>query len=816
MCVACYRSDNSGKTTTHSKAADIDIKRTETGGSNDNTDVKVSDTYSKRAHTRTGKTEDDDVTYDTVREDPPFPNGRLTNSKRDANVLNFHSADYPFRNVSLPWATRVDNLVSLLTLEEIQLQMARGGHGADVSPAPPIPRLGVGPYSWNTECLRGVVNAGPATSFPQALGLAATFSADVVGRVARATGREVRAKYNNYTRHGLYGDHMGLSCFSPVVNIMRDPRWGRNQETYGEDPYLTSTLATSFVHGLQGNHSRYVLANAGCKHFDVHGGPEDIPQSRFSFNAQVSELDWHQTFLPAFKACVDAGTYSVMCSYNSINGVPACANHKLLTEILRDTWGFTGYVVSDQSALERIVTDHHYVNDYVTAAADAINAGVNIEVSKNNVNGVFMQLVPAMQKDLVQEETIRKRAKPLFHTRMRLGEFDPASMNPYSTLDLSIIQSPAHQALTLEAAMKSFVLLKNKDGFLPIIEKFAVVSVVGPMSNNASIIYGPENKSPTVNVTATVTPLEGLRQLGLTVTHAEGCDDVSCQGYDAQGIKTAVEKADIVLVCLGTGQLQENEGHDRADLELPGQQLQLLQDTVTFSNGAPVVLLLFNACPLNVTWAAQNPSVSAIMECWFPAQSTGTALLHVLTNEGGTSSPAGRLPSTWPLLADQIPNMVNYSMSGRTYRYSNAPALYPFGFGLSYTTFWYSELSLSNQTIRAGQPLQGSVVLRNSGKVTCDEVVQVYIRWNDQSLPAPTLQLAWFDRVTVTGGTSQKIQFTVTRQSMAVWLVQGWTISPGSVTVYVGGQQPGQITSVPSNVLSQDFVITGLQHLDKY
>nr|KAG5696802.1 hypothetical protein BaRGS_012825 [Batillaria attramentaria] len=435
---------------------------------------------------------------------------------------------------------------------------------------------------------------------------------------------EVRAKYNNYTRNKQYGDHRGVSCFSPVINIMRDP-------------------------------SRYVLANAGCKHFDVHGGPEDIPASRFSFDAKVSDVDWQMTFLPAFRACVKAGTYNVMCSYNSINGVPACANKKLLTDILRGQLGFKGYVISDQSALERIVTGHHYVSDQVKAAAAAINAGCSLEISSSDPDAVFMHIVDAVKANLTTEATVRERAKPLFYTRMRLGEFDPPDMNPYSKLDVSLIQSPAHQSLSLEAAVKSVVLLKNKDGFLPLDDnKYKRVAVVGPMGNYPEGLYG--DYSPTINQTLTVTPLAALNQFAPNVNFAEGCADLPCQKYDASGVKVAVKAADIIFVCLGTGSQVEAEGHDRPDVELPGKQLQLLKDAVAFSDGsAPVVLLLFNAGPLNVTWADQHPGVTAILECFFPAQTTGTALLHVLTNYGGTSSPAGRLPNTWPQFASQVP-----------------------------------------------------------------------------------------------------------------------------------------------------------------
>ncbi|KAK7483298.1 hypothetical protein BaRGS_00025465 [Batillaria attramentaria] len=719
-------------------------------------------------------------------------------------------APYPFLNVSLPWDTRVDNLVSLLTLEELQLQMARGGHGPDVSPAPPIPRLGVGPYSWNTECLSGDAQAGPATSFPMALGMAATFSPDLVERVARATGLEVRAKYNDYVRNKEYGDHKGLSCFSPVINIMRDPRWGRNQETYGEDPILSGILATSFVNGLQGNDSRYVLANAGCKHFDVYGGPETIPVNKVSFDAEVSDLDWQMTFLPAFRECVKAGTYNIMCSYNSINGVPACANKKLLTDILRDRLGFKGYVISDEGALPFMVTQHHYVTDYVKAAAAAIDAGVSLEIAPGNDDkSVFMHIKEAVEADLIPEDTVRERTKPLFYTRMRLGEFDPPDMNPYSKLDLSLIQSPAHQSLSLEAAVKSVVLLKNKDGFLPLndVSDYKDVVVVGPMGNNPEGLYG--DYSPAINRTLTVTPFAALTELfAPNVSFVQGCPDPRCETTNGTEVKVAVQAADIIFVCLGTGSKVEAEGRDRPDVELPGKQLQLLKDVLEFKlPDAPVVLVLFNAGPLNVTWADQHPGVTAILECFFPAQTTGTALLHVLTNYGGTSSPAGRLPNTWPQFASQIPPMVNYSMTGRTYRYFDGSPLYPFGYGLSYTTFSYSDLKTPH-SLSPNHDLTLSVTVTNTGNYTADEVTQVYVSWPNTTFPTPLLQLVAVTRTTLTPGQPETLTFTVPAQYFAVYTYLGWLFPPGVMRVYAGGQQPNQQRSVGSNVLTTDVIIT--------
>ncbi|KAK7483294.1 hypothetical protein BaRGS_00025461 [Batillaria attramentaria] len=331
--------------------------------------------------------------------------------------------------------------------------------------------------------------------------------------------------------------------------------------------------------------------------------------------------------------------------------------------------------------------------------------------------------------------------------------------------------------------------------------------MVGPMINNASTVYGDPTKSPTVDPEVTVTPLKALGQLGRDVTSAEGCDDVSCDDYNSGEVKNAVEKSDIVFVCLGTGHWQESEGHDRTDLELPGKQLQLLKDAVTFSQGVPVVLVLFNAGPLNVTWADQHPGVTAILECFFPAQTTGTALLHVLTNYGGTSSPAGRLPNTWPLLASQIPPMVDYSMTGRTYRYFDGSPLYPFGYGLSYTTFSYSDLKTPH-SLSPNHDLTLSVTVTNTGNYTADEVTQVYVSWPNIQFPAPRLQLVAVTRTTLTQNKPVTLNLNVEAATFALYTKSEWFFPPGVMRVYVGGQQPNQKRSVGSNVLTNDVIIT--------
>ncbi|XP_052810014.1 uncharacterized protein LOC128238290 isoform X5 [Mya arenaria] len=716
-------------------------------------------------------------------------------------------AQFPFQNPSLPWDNRVDDLVSRLTIEEIMWQMASGGAEMKGGHAPPIPRLGVGPYQWDEECLHGDARSGQATAFPQAIGLSAAFSPQLIFDVAKATGVEVRAKHNDYVKHKQYGDHKGLSCFSPVINIMRHPLWGRNQETYGEDPYLSGEYAANFVKGLQGDHFRYVQANAGCKHFDVHGGPENIPQSRFSFDAKVSERDWRLTFLPAFRTCVKAGTYSIMCSYNRINGVPACANRKVLTEIARDQWGFHGYVISDEEAVENIVLFHHYANTSMQATIDAITAGLNIELTTSRKDPYFFTMIDAIKQGKLSETLVRERVKPLFYTRMRLGEFDPPEMNPYLRYNLSLVQSDEHRALAVKAAMQTIVLLKNSNGLLPIKKHFNTIAVIGPMADNLVQQYG--SYAADVSAKYARSPLAGLRPLADTVNFAAGCNDNKCANYSAPDVQKAVKGAQLVVICLGTGWLVEGEGNDRADMNLPGNQSQLLTDAIKYGGGSPILLLVFSGGPLNISAADRDPRVSAIMQCFFPAQATGDAIFNVITMATNDASPAARLPYTWYDTADQIPSMTKYTMTGRTYRYFQGAPLYPFGYGLSYTKFRYFGVELI-PVILAGddQYVYGQVM--NTGAVDSDEVVQLYISWRSTNQTMPRLQLAGFSRIHIRTGESQEFKFTVNARQLAVWTDdKGFVVEPGVIDVYVGGQQPNQRRTVPSNVLNTHFQIDG-------
>ncbi|KAK3600408.1 hypothetical protein CHS0354_026641 [Potamilus streckersoni] len=721
---------------------------------------------------------------------------------------------YPFRNVSLSWDERVDDLVKRLTLEEIMFQMAKGGAGSTGGPAPAIDRLNIQPYQWNTECARGDTDAGNATAFPQVLGLAAAFSPSLMRNISEAVGIEVRAKNLEYTRFGYYGDHSGLSCLSPVINIMRHPLWGRSQETFGEDPYLTGVYAANFVQGLQGDDPRYIRANAGCKHFDVHGGPENIPASRFSFDAKVSERDWRLTFLPAFKSCVDAGTYSLMCSYNSINGIPSCANGKLLTDILRKEWGFTGYVVSDQVAIENIISWHKYLNNSVDTVTACVNAGCNLELSWNNPQPVYLSIVDAVKQGKLSEDIVIERVKPLFYTRMRLGEFDPPAMNPYTQYNLSYIQSPGHRQLAVNAAMKSFVLLKNSDNLLPLKKTFKYIAIVGPMADNLEQLFGDYHAK--IDPRYSMTPLQGLSNLAAKVNYTAGCKDNRCTNYSVSDIQNAVRGTQLVIVCLGTGDELESEDRDRANMELPSNQTQLMYDVIKYSSGTPIILILFNAGPVNIIMFDEDIRVPTILECFYPAQATGEALYRVLTMQGPGSNPAGRLPYTWYRTADQIPNMTDYSMTGRTYRYFKGDPLYPFGYGLSYAEFHYDSINFVG-SIQAGDSLVVNGEMTNLAGIDGEEVVQVYIWWPDTREQMPQRQLAGFDRFFLPRFSSLQFKFTIQPETMAVWTDdKGFVIQPGRIGLSVGGQQPGQKKTVPSNVITGEFVIRGSKVLSRF
>ncbi|KAK3610843.1 hypothetical protein CHS0354_015699 [Potamilus streckersoni] len=628
----------------------------------------------------------------------------------------------------------------------------------------------------------------------------------LIYEVAEAISVEVRAKHNDFVSKKSYVEHSGLACFSPVINIMRHPLWGRNQETYGEDPYLSGVYAAHFASGLRGTHPRFYRAAAICKHFDAHGGPEDLPVSRLSFNAIVPERDLRMTYLPQFKACAQGGALGVMCSYNSLNGIPACANKKLLTDILRTEWGFDGFVVSDAGAIEFIIEWHHYLNNIIDTAAACVKAGLNLELHPGYPQGIFDSLEQVVNDGKLTKEMLVERVKPLFLARMKFGEFDPPETNPYTQLNLSDVMTPEHQALSLKTAVESFVLLKNK-GFLPMRDRLKSIAIVGPFADNPDQIMG--NYAPNPDPKTIFTPKTGLSPLADTSYVVSGCSDTKCLDYDVEGIIKAVSKADVTFLCVGTGQAVETENFDRPSMKLPGYQPFLIQDVIKKALG-PVVLLVFSGGPVNIVEAVSADNVVAIIQCFFPNQGTGVALYQMITMKSSLDNPAGRLPFTWYATDEQIPSMTNYSMVNGTYRYFNGDPLFPFGYGLSYTTFQYNDLVLTPTKVKAGDNVTVTFNITNTGSLSGSEVYEVYMSWLNATVPTPKYQLVGFNRTLIDKGQTVAISTQINSQQMAVWVDgKGFVIEPalGPVVLLVFSGGPVNIVEA----VSADNVVAIIQ-----
>jgi len=680
---------------------------------------------------------------------------------------------YPFQNPSLPTAKRLDDLIGRMTLTEKVGQMR--------FTAPGIARLGIPPYNWWNEALHGVARAGVATVFPQAIGLASTWDTSLHFQVATAVSDEARAKYNDAIAHGNHGIYYGLTFWSPNINIFRDPRWGRGQETYGEDPYLTGRLGVAFIKGMQGDDPRYVKVVATAKHFAVHSGPESL---RHVFDAQPSAYDLNDTYFPAFEAAIKEGhARSVMGAYNSLNGVPACASPFLLQETLRDRWGFTGYVVSDCGAISDIFSTHHYTKDAATASAAAVHAGCDLAC-----DGAYGALVAAVNQKLIPEAEIDRAVRRLFSARFALGMFNPPAQVKYSKIPLSVNDSPAHRALAAQTARESIVLLRNAGNLLPLSKSLTSVAVIGPNGNDPVVLLGNYNG----DTSHAVTLLEGLQKKlgdGTTVAYEKGCDikSASRAGFDAA--LALAQKSDVIVAAMGISQRIEGEegeggiGGDRTDLNLPGVQEELLQKLV--GTGKPVVLVLLNGSALAINWASEH--VPGIVEAWYPGEEGGTAVADVLF---GDYNPGGRLPVTFYRSADDLPAFTNYDMKGRTYRYFHGKPLYPFGYGLSYSHFVYSRLILP-KVQDSNADMKVRVQVQNVSDRAGSEVVQLYLKPDVFGWGGLPLTLAGFQRVELGAHQSKTVTLTIRPEQLRLVDTDGRrTIHPGAWGVYVGGSQP--------------------------
>lgn len=707
-----------------------------------------------------------------------------------------------------PIQARVDDLVSRLTMEEKIAQIG--------SEAPAINHLGIPAYNWWNEALHGVARAGIATVFPQAIGMASTWNTELMHRIAQTISDEGRAKHHEAVRNGEYGLYQGLTFWSPNINIFRDPRWGRGQETYGEDPYLTARLGVNFVRGLQGDHPDYLKTVATPKHFAVHSGPED---TRHHFDAVVSQRDLWMTYLPAFKACiVEAKAYSIMGAYNRVNGEPACASPTLLEEILRGQWGFEGYVVSDCGAIYDIYANHQVAKSPAEAAAMAVRHGCDLECCGTyRIPCMTGGLEPAVEEGLLTEEDIDRTVKRLFTARFRLGMFDPPELVPFTQIPFSVVDSPEHKALALEVAQQSLVLLKNQDNLLPLDkDTISSIAVIGPNADETLVLTGNYMGTPSepvsvlAGIQAAVTP-------GTTVHYARGCNII---GGNQDGFAEAVDAAnssDVVVMVMGLSQQLEGEegqqegnrpgivslGDRTRTLDLPDIQAELLE--TIYNTGKPIILVLLNGSMISINWADEH--IPAILEAWYPGQAGGTAVANALF---GAYNPGGRLPVTFYRSMADLPTFDDYSMENRTYRYFTGDPLYAFGFGLSYTTFAYRDLAVTPQNVAAGETVTVQVEVENTGQHAGDEVVQLYLKDVEASLPIPQFQLAGFTRIHLEPGQKQTVSFEISAEQMSFVDDNGeWVIEPGAFQVWVGGQQPNlKAESQPANVIGAQFEIT--------
>jgi beta-glucosidase len=682
-----------------------------------------------------------------------------------------------YLDATRPTEARVADLVGRLTVEE-KIDLLS-------STAPAVERLRIPAYDYWNEALHGVARAGRATVFPQAIGLAATFDTDLMHRVATAISDEARAKHNASVRAGFRDRYRGLTFWTPNINIFRDPRWGRGQETYGEDPFLTAQMGTAFVRGLQGDDPRYLKAAACAKHYAVHSGPEGL---RHSFDAAATPKDMNETYLPAFEALVtDAGVEVVMCAYNRTNGDPCCASTFLLQETLRDAWGFDGHVVSDCGAVNDLHEGHRVTADAAESAAATLKAGTDLACTS------YDALHDAFTGELVTEAEIDRALTRVLRTRFRLGFFDPEDMVPWSHVPESVIGSDEHRALAREAAVKSMVLLKNEDGLLPLPKDLRMVYVTGPLAADAQVMLG--NYYGLNEDIATV--LEGVIGKVSAATKVDFRQGTLLDRPNLNPIdwfSGSAREADVTIAVMGISNLLEGEEGasiaspdkgDRFEIGLPDNQVAFVKKIR--ESAKKLVVVLLGGSPMAIPEI--HDLADAVLLAWYPGEEGGRAVADVLF---GDAVPSGRLPITFPKSTDQLPPYADYSMEGRTYRYMTKEPLYPFGFGLSITTFRYGPLELSKSAIGSEESLSASVLVTNTGPRAAEEVVQLYVTDVESSVRVPLASLKAFRRVPIGPGQSETVQFTVTPDMLSIVDDIGRDVlEKGEFRLTVGGASPG-------------------------
>ena len=690
-----------------------------------------------------------------------------------------------FMNTALSFEERARLIVSEMTLEEKVSQMLHY--------APAIERLGVPAYNWWNEGLHGVARAGVATVFPQAVAMASSFDKELLHEVASVIADEGRAKHHEFARQDDRDIYKGLTYWSPNINIFRDPRWGRGHETYGEDPYLTGELGLAFINGLQGDDPKYLKLAACAKHFAVHSGPENV---RHSFDAQVSQKDLWETYLPAFEKAVKVGNVeSVMGAYNRTNGEPCCGSLTLLQEILRDRWGFKGHVVSDCWAICDFHLHHKVTKTPQESAAMAVKNGSDLNCGKT-----YASLLSAIDQDLLQAEDIDRSCIRLFETRMRLGMFDNDQDVAYSQIPYEVNDQPKHHELAIDVARRSIVLLSNKDQCLPLdIDALKNIAVIGPNANDPVMVLGNYNGTPS----RTVTPLQAIQDMAkgkARVYYAKGCEVIHdktehlATSHDriAEAVSAALQ-SDVAIICVGLNSNYEGEegdegnahaGGDKVDLLLPGLQNELVEAVV--GTGTKTILVNMTGSAMDLTWAHDH--VDSIIQAWYPGAEGSEALAELIF---GQSDFSARTPVTWVKSTDDLPDFLDYSMKNRTYRYIESVPMYPFGYGLSYNDYVYSDLKLNKETVTSGEAIEGSITVTNKSKMPGREVVQIYLTDIEASVDVPWHSLVAFDNVRLNAGESKTIKFTIGSRQMAIINNDGEEVlEAGEFIVYGGGQGP--------------------------
>src|SRR5215211_5835221 len=681
-----------------------------------------------------------------------------------------------YLDTSLSFAERVKDLVGRLTLDEKVSLMSH--------PAQGVPRLNIPAYNYWSEALHGVGRNGRATVFPQAIAMAATWDKELIHKVATAISDEGRAKYHAALRRNGYTDqYQGLTFRAPNVNIFRDPRWGRGQETWGEDPFLTGEMASAFVKGLQGDHPKYLKAAACAKHYAVHSGPE---KDRHTFNAIVTKRELYDTYLPAFKKLVtEAKVESVMGAYNRTLGEVCCASTLLIENILYGEWNFQGHLVSDCGALSDFHLNHKVTKDAAESAALALRHGCDL-----GCDHVFSEIPEAISRGLITEAEVDRALVRTLGTRFKLGMFDPAEDVPFTFISMDVVACDAHRQLAYRAAAESVVLLKNQNNILPIKPSARKIFVTGPTATSMEALLGNycglNDRMITLLEGITGRVPEGMGigyHLGALLKHPRETKETWAP--------FVAQSADVSIVCVGsTPDLEGEEGAalltplngDRESISLPASQVNYIKELAIHS--AKIVLVVTGGSPIAL--GDVEAMVDAILFVWYPGMEGGRAVADVLF---GDLAPAGKLPLTFPKSLDQLPPFEDYSMTGRTYRYMTEEPLYPFGFGLSYTTFAYRDLQM---TPPGSSGFDAVVTVENMGTVAADEVVQFYLSALDSKLPAPLSQLIGFQRIHLEPGRSQAVTVTVKPEMLMLFDENGRQVfQPGKFRLTAGSCSPG-------------------------